>query len=144
MLMVGCGAPRRPNAVLTTGLSPPRAGSGDALARVEDHPELADLDLVTVDQHGFVDPAAPHVGAVQAAYVADDELPLAPDELDVLARDRDVVQEDVAAWVAPRGGALAVQQEACSRVRAALNDQESRPGGQGIDRRLVGGAHSAL
>src|SRR5690242_13009898 len=116
MVIVGAGALRRPYAGFTTTVprcrSPPRAGSGPALAGLEDHPELADLHLVAVPQHGLVDPVSAHVGPVQAADVPDDELALPADELGVLARHRHVVQEDVAARVAARRGALGVQQEA--------------------------------
>src|SRR3954470_3292177 len=88
-----------------------RAGAGPAFTRrgsrrgacagVEHQPELADLHLVAGLQGSFVDPLAVDVGAVERADVTDQETVALTAEARVLARDRDVVQEDVAVGVAP-------------------------------------------
>ena len=58
----------------------------------------------------------------------------------MLAGHRHVVEEDVAVRAAAGRGLLGVQQEARAGVRAALDDEQRRPGGQRVDRRLVGRA----
>ena len=61
---------------------------------------LPDLHLVAVLELDPVDPVAVHVGAVEAAHVADRERLAAAVELRVAAGDRDVVEEDLAVGVA--------------------------------------------
>src|SRR3954471_22188120 len=57
--------------------------------------ELADLELVAVLEPVRVDPLPVHVGAVQRPRVLQQPVPAAPNERRVLARDGDVVEEDV-------------------------------------------------
>src|SRR3954465_10159715 len=95
-----------------TGGSPPGVGLAPGRARVEDHPVLADLHLVAVAQHDLVDPVALHIGAVEAADIANREPPARlAHELRVLPGDRDVVEEDVAVRAAACRGLVAVQEE---------------------------------
>src|ERR1019366_8221854 len=80
---------------------------------IEHEPELADLDLVAGLEDGLVDPLPVDVGAVQGADVVNQEgITLAP-ESRVLARYRDVVEEDVAVGVTPRADLVRVEQESC-------------------------------
>jgi hypothetical protein len=112
---------------------------------VEDHPVLADLDLVAVPQDDLVDPITLHIGAVERAHVAHDEdAPGAAQELGVPAGDRDVVQEDVAVRAAAGGRLLRVQQEARARVRSPLDDEQRRIHRQRVDRRPVRGGQARL
>src|SRR5689334_17467117 len=69
-------------------------GSVAFVAGEEDEAVLADLDLVAVGQLHGVDPVAVDVGAVQRADVGHGEGVAGAVELRVLARDRDVVEED--------------------------------------------------
>src|SRR3954466_12124335 len=62
----------------------------------ERQPVLPDLDLVAVLQPRAVDPAAVDEGAVQRPLVLDEESSVALDQEGVVARDGDVVEEDVA------------------------------------------------
>src|SRR5437588_5068035 len=75
------------------------------LAGPEDQPELADPDLVAVDQGGGpVTRPAVEVGAVERAGVPDGDVDPGPLELGVLPGDRGVVQGEVAVPVpADRG-----------------------------------------
>src|SRR3954453_14203847 len=106
----------------------PRAGE-------EHQPELADLHLVAGRQHRGVHRLAVHVGAVEAADVHDDELARVAAELGVAARDRHVVEEDVAVGMAARARRGAVQQEPGARVRAPLDHKQRRPRRQRVDAR---------
>src|SRR6478735_5382013 len=65
--------------------------SSTRVPREEHQAVLADLHLVAVGELHPVDPVAVHVGAVQAADVADGERLAGPVELRVPARDRHVV-----------------------------------------------------
>src|SRR4051812_27284973 len=82
------------------------AGTRSGSFRQEDQPVLPDLQLVPVPQLGALDPPAVQERAVQAALVLDVEAAVALDEHRVLARDRDVVEEDVAVRRAADHGAL--------------------------------------
>src|SRR4051812_7112617 len=62
--------------------------------------ELADLQLVAVDKGGLVDALPIEVGAVERTDVPDLEPVGAGQDLDVAARDGDVVEEDVALGMA--------------------------------------------
>src|SRR3954454_20771673 len=107
-------------AASATGGSPPGVGLAAPRARGGHHPVLADLHLVAVAQHDLVDPGTLHVGAVEAADVADDEdTARLAYELRVLAGNRDVVEEDVAVRAAARRRLVPVQEEARPRVRPA-------------------------
>src|SRR5207247_3005702 len=86
--------------------------------------ELADLQLVTGRQLGVLDPLAIEVRAVQAAQVANEELPVATPHLGVTTRHRDVVEEDVALGMPARGGHVLVDEERRARVRPTLHYQE--------------------
>src|SRR4051794_302982 len=79
-------------------LLPPTVRSG-LTTGVVDQAVLADLHLVAVRQLQLVDPVAVHIGAVQAADVADLDALRVAAELGVPARDGDVVEEDVAVRV---------------------------------------------
>ena len=71
-----------------------------------------------------VDAVAVDVGAVEAADVADGEAVGLAAELGVPARDRDVVEEDLAVRVAAGGDHVGVEQEPAARARAALHDEQ--------------------
>src|SRR3954447_24774675 len=100
--------------------------------------ELADLHLVATGEGGDVDRLAVDVGAVQAADVVHGEAAALAVELHVPPADGDVVQEDVAVGVPAGGGDLLVEQEAAAGVGAALDHQQRRPGGEGLDSAGVG------
>src|SRR4029079_18835385 len=76
--------------------------AGDVAGEV-DEPELADLDLVAVGQHGLADPVAGDVRAVEAADGGDRGAVRPTPELDVAPGDGDVVEEDLALGVATGG-----------------------------------------
>src|SRR5690606_40620454 len=93
---VGPGSRRRARPLLPAGagLGGTAAGGVPARpgrARVERHPELADLDLVARLEHRALDAVAVDVRAVERADVTHDELVALAHELDVLAGDRHVV-----------------------------------------------------
>src|SRR3954452_20637835 len=88
---------------------------------------LTDLDLVTTRQRDRLDALPVEVGAVEAPHVSYDEAAALPEELGVPAGDGHVVEEDVAVWVASRGGDVGVEQEARSSVGSALDDEQCRP-----------------
>src|SRR5436305_14653821 len=93
MLIEARGSSCRRAAALATASSPLGAGPAAPRARVEDHPVLADLDLVAVPQGDLVDPVALHVGPVERADVPDDEDAAgAAHELGVAAGHRHVVE----------------------------------------------------
>ena len=64
-----------------------------------------------------------------------DERRALADELRVLARHRDVVEEDVRRRRPARDGPLGVEQEPCPGARAALHDQEGRRRRERVHRR---------
>src|SRR6266540_2504950 len=99
-----------------------------ARAQQEQQAELAHLNLVAAAQLGFLDPLAIHVGAVEAAHVADREPARVPVELGMPAGDRHVVKEDVALRVAASGGEIAVEQEPAPGVRPAADHQQRGAG----------------
>src|SRR5882757_11527202 len=73
----------------------------------------------------LVDLLAVHVDAVEASLVLDEEPAVAPLEHRVLARDGDVVEEDVAVGIAPRARRVLLDEERRPRVRATLHEKES-------------------
>src|SRR5215213_5680519 len=75
----------------------------------ERQPVLADLELVAVLERGAVDPAAIDESAVQRPLVLDEEPAVALDEQRVVARHRDIVEEDVAVGGASDAGAAAAR-----------------------------------
>src|SRR5207247_311721 len=102
-----------------------------------DQPVLADLELVAVAQRRpGLDPPAVEEGAIEAPLVLDHELVVAPQDHGVLARDGDVVEEDVALGRAADRRALAGEAEALPRAAAAGADDERGPvGGDLLERR---------
>src|SRR5439155_11901510 len=92
----------------------------------EGQPVLADLELVAVLELLVVDPAAVDEGALQRALVLDEEVSVPLDEHGVVARDCDVVEEDVAVRRAADARALAAGPEALPRSAAARPDDERR------------------
>src|SRR5215208_5852853 len=80
---------------------------------------LADLDLVSVGELMGFDPAAVDVGAVEGSEIVDVEAVLAADEQRVVARDRDIVEEDARIGSAADRDALVVQGEALPRAAAS-------------------------
>src|SRR5919202_2221268 len=101
-----------------------RVGSATSLARQVGELVLADLELVAVLEAVRVDPAAAHVGAVERARVVEIPLAGAAHEHRVVARDRDVVEEDLRLRGAPDGQALAAQRERLADAPAAGADDE--------------------
>jgi hypothetical protein len=89
----------------------------------EGQTELADLDLITIDQHRRIHRLPVDIGAVEAADIDDAELALLPLELGVAAADGNVVEEDVAVGMAARGCDGLVQQKSGTRVGAACDDE---------------------
>src|SRR5207248_4793446 len=87
---------------------------------------LADLDLVAVAQVGRLDAAAVHEGAVEAPLVLDEPASVALDELGVLARDGDVVEEHRAVGRAADRRALTLRHERLAGAAAAGADDERR------------------
>src|SRR5581483_6011184 len=110
-------------------------------SREERQPVLADLELVAVRELGRVDALPVHEGAVQAPLVLDEPAPLALLEQRVLARDRDVVEEDPAVRRAADRRLAALRRERLARAAPARPDDERRPGEaevlEGLER-LVG------
>src|SRR6188472_931078 len=98
-------------------------GSVTLVAGEEDQAVLADLDLVAVGQLDGVDPVAVDVGAVEGADVGDREGVAVAMELGVLARDRDVVEEDLAVRVSTRADDVLVEEEPRAGARPSLDDQ---------------------
>src|SRR6266567_8411469 len=98
----------------------PRCGAGGGAgrgAREEDQLELADLDLVAAGQGRGIDPLAVHEGAIEAAAVLQGEGAVLAPDLGVPAGHGDVVQEDVARWVAPARHDVLVEEELGPGVR---------------------------
>ena len=130
----GACAGRRVAAAPSVTRRPPRGRAGG----VEREAVLADLDLGAVAEGGL--DARVEVGAVQRVEVAHLERRAVPHELGVLARDRDVVEEDVGVGVTADGRDIRVEQEPGAGVRPAAHDQQRRAGRQGGDGLLLGGA----
>src|SRR4051794_13894233 len=86
--------------------------------------ELADLQLVAVVEPMGLDPMAVDVGAVERAEVVEVVVAAAPDQQRVVARDGDVVEEDVRVRAAPDRHAVGVQREALPHPSAAGPDDE--------------------
>src|SRR5699024_6728919 len=128
-------APRRSTSPTVPGdlLRSPALRVLNPLPDQVDQPELADLHLVAVGQHGAVHRLAVDVGAVEAAHV--DDLVAAVDlaELRMPAADGHVVEEDVAGRVPSGGGGLLIEQEARTGVRSTPHHQQCRTGGQSLD-----------
>src|ERR1700683_2023085 len=74
----------------------------EILAGEEEQPELADLDFVSAGKLRLLDTFPVHVGAVEAADVADGEPEALTVELGVPPGDRHVVEEDVTVRVPAR------------------------------------------
>src|SRR5699024_1836432 len=70
----------------------PRSGARTLL---EDHSELADLHIGTVLQFDGIDELTAHIGSVERPRVSQRESAGSADELSVLARDGDIIEEDV-------------------------------------------------
>src|SRR5215213_2053861 len=110
------------------------------LVALEEHQAvLPDLHLVGVLEDDGVDAVAVDVGAVEAARVGDGEGVVLAGERRVAARDRHVVEEDLAVGMAAGGDDVLVEQEAAARPGPALYDQERGTSGQGVHRRGVHG-----
>src|SRR5919198_2196410 len=99
---------------------------------------LADLELVPVLEPPRLNPAAVQEGAVQAPLVLDVEHVVPTQEHRVLARDRNVVQEDVALRRAADRGALALRREVLARPPAPRAHDERRALGAEIFERERG------
>src|SRR5829696_1207305 len=93
----------------------------------ERQPVLADLELVAVLEFGAVDPAAVDESAVQRPLVLDEEPAVALDEQRVVARHRDIVEEDVAVGGASDAGTAAARPECLAGAAAARADDERGP-----------------
>ena len=102
-----------------------RRGPGE-----EDQTELADLDLVAVDQHRgvdrfMIDVSVIDVSVVEAVEVDEQELSVFQSKFDVVAADGGVVEEDVAAGMSAHRGQRLIQQNRdpalgpCSRTISA-------------------------
>src|SRR5215208_6375647 len=101
-----------------------RVSSAIALAREVGQLVLADLQLVAVLEAVGIDPAAVDVGAVERARVVQVPPARAAHELGVVARDRDVVEEDLGVGRAPDHQALAAQRAGLPDPPAARADDE--------------------
>src|SRR5215207_8425353 len=101
-----------------------RVSSDIALAREVGQLVLADLQLVAVLEAVRVDAAAVDVGPVERAGVVEVPLARAAHELRVVARDRDVVEEDLGVRRAADHHALAAQREGLADAAAARADDE--------------------
>src|SRR4051794_38922857 len=86
--------------------------------------ELADLELVAVLEPVGLDAMAVNVGAVERAEVVEVEVAAAAHEQGVVARDGDVVEEDVGVRPPADRHAVAVQREALADAPAAGADDE--------------------
>src|SRR4051812_38963975 len=92
----------------------------------EGKPVFTDLELIPVLELLVIDPASVDERAVQRALVLDEEVPFPLDEHGVVARDGDVVEEDLALRRPPDACALAARTEALPRPAAAGPDDERR------------------
>src|SRR5918912_3882580 len=86
--------------------------------------ELADLQLVAVLEPVRLDPVAVDVGAVERAEVVEVVVAAAADEQGVVARDGDVVEEDVGVGAPADRHAVGVEREALADSPAAGTDDE--------------------
>src|SRR3954447_15186093 len=109
----------------------PSSGSAPSGSRVtatsaseEGQLELPDLELVAVLEAVRVHPLAFHVGAVERARVVEQPVAAAAHERRVLARDGDVVEEDVGLRGAPDRHPLARERERLAHAPAARADHE--------------------
>src|SRR3954462_7599736 len=85
---------------------------------------LADLQLVAVLEAVGLDAAAVDVGAVERPEVVEVEVAAAAHEQRVVARDGDVVEEDVGVGPAPDRHAVAREREALPHAPAAGADDQ--------------------
>src|SRR3954453_5853890 len=85
---------------------------------------LADLQLVPVGEPVRLDPAPVDVGPVQGAGVIQEPVARAAYEHRVIARDGDVVQEDLGVGGAADGQPLALERERLTDAAAAGTDDE--------------------
>src|SRR5512133_3567804 len=90
--------------------------------REEGELELADLQLVTVLETVRFDPMPVDVGAVQRAEVVEVVVAAALDEQRVVARDGDVVEEDVGVRAPADRHAVVVEREGLADAPAACPD----------------------
>src|SRR5215211_7539535 len=88
--------------------------------------ELPDLELVAVLEAVRLDPVAVDVGAVEGAEVVEEEVAASAHEQGVVARDGDVVEEDVRIGPAPDRHAVGVEWKALADAPAARADDERR------------------
>src|SRR3954447_10682402 len=134
--------PRGASGVSTGGSSM----SATALPLEERQLVLADLQLVAVLEAVRLDAPPVDVGAVQRAEVVEVEVAATAHEQRVVARDGDVVEEDVGVRPAPDRHAVAVEREALPHAAAARADDQDRPvlgGVVEVDRdELAGLAHA--
>ncbi len=95
-------------------------------AQVVSQPELADLHLIAALQLHAVHAVVVDVRTVEASHVHQLEAGRRPDELHMLAGNRDVIQEDVGIRVPARRGGVRVQQEtsACVGTLCAMSNAE--------------------
>ena len=85
------------------------------------HTVFTDLDLVTATQSSLLDALPIDVSAVERARIAHGEAALRQREEDrVLARDRDIVQEDIRARMASHGRLGGIEQKTSTGGRALL------------------------
>ncbi len=87
---------------------------------------LADLDLVAVLQLVGLDPAAVDIRAVQRSEVVDVEAVLAADKQRVVARDRDVVEENARVGSSADRNPLVIEGEALPCAAAARANHQRR------------------
>jgi len=87
----------------------------------EQQSELADLDLVAVDQHRGFDRFMIDVSAVEAVEVDEQDLPVLHPKLDVVTADGGVVEEDVAVRMPARRCDGSIEQELGTGVGAAYH-----------------------
>src|SRR3954454_22101938 len=96
--------------------------------------ELADLELVAVLEAVGLDAPAVDVGAVERPEVVEVEVAAAAHEQGVVARDGDVVEEDVGVRPAPDRHAVAGQREALPHAAAAgADDQDGAVRGRVVE-----------
>src|SRR3954447_5768577 len=88
--------------------------------------ELADLQLVAVLEPVRLDAMAVDVGAVERPEVVEEEVAAAAHEQRVVARDGDVVEEDVRVRTPADRHAVGVEREALAHAPAAGPDDERR------------------
>src|SRR5690242_7430985 len=106
----------RDDSTLVSACSP-RYGPGQ-----KHQTELADLDLVAVDQHHGVDRFMIDVSAVEAVEVDEQELSILQPKLSVVAADGGVIEEDIALRVAARRRTRLIEHELRTGVGAAHHE----------------------